>query len=89
MSPTEGAAKARERLRAAIDVACVARGEGQWTNGYRAARRSCGAESEAEDECLYQKEQAQWKFCGVAEKRVDRAMAAYVRAIRAETRRRR
>jgi hypothetical protein len=33
-------ARARQGLRQAIDVACIARGEAQWMHGYRTARLS-------------------------------------------------
>ena len=48
-----------ERLRAAMDRCAVARGEAQWTNGYRAAKEPMLSQAEADR--LYAKEQAQWK----------------------------
>lgn len=72
-------ATARAALRAAIDRACIARGEMQWTNGYRAARYA----GEAEHERLYRKELEQLRLSARAELNADRAIAAYARAIRA------
>jgi len=74
--------RVRENLRRAIQAACVARGEALWTNGYRAARQACGAESENEDARLYAKEIAQFEHCAKAEARVDRLIAALVFAVR-------
>ncbi len=54
------------RLRAAIERLAVARGEAQWTNGYRAGRVSCGAKSEAED-AWFAKEMQQHQECDAAE----------------------
>ena len=71
----------RRHLRQVIDRACIARGEAQWTNGYRAAR-PWGAESELEAQRLYAKELRQFHHCGVVEQQLERALAAYARAIR-------
>ena len=78
--------KARERLRAAIDHACIARGEAQWTNGYRTAvaagvRRPVN-DPESQRLYLMEREMVQFKQCGTAEKTVERAMRAYAVAIR-------
>lgn len=62
---------ARRALRAAIDRACIARGEAQWTNGYRAGAHI------GEDPVFYNKEQWQWKRCDDAERQVERAITAY------------
>jgi len=70
---------ARERLRVAIDRACLARGEAQWTNGYRSAKYSGRV---ADDPQLYAKEMAQWKNCGRVEATVARAIHAFAAAIR-------
>lgn len=60
----------------------MARGEAQWTNGYRTARAALGAESETEDARLCAVELAQFKECGTREKAVARALTAYARLIR-------
>jgi hypothetical protein len=66
------------RLVAAMTLCAVARGEAQWTNGYRAAGGS------AEEKRLYAKEVGQWKA-------VDRTDAAFrrlaARLLRAERKR--
>ena len=72
---------ARERLRAAEDRACVARGEAQWMNGYRAGRWKSNQDQATDDE-LYQKEQAAWRQCAKAETAMERATANYARAVR-------
>jgi hypothetical protein len=74
---------ARRALRDAMQRAREARGEAQWTNGYRAGRQACGAESEAEDQRLYEKEAVQWQLVGSAEANVELALRAYTRAVRA------
>ena len=73
--------RARIRLRQAIDRACIARGEAQWTNGYRTGR-SGFIGRDHEDDRMYRKEQAQFGQCSRAEATVDRAMRAYAMAIR-------
>lgn len=73
-------ANARARLRAAVDRACIARGEAQWTNGYRTGALRYIASDE--DNRLYRKEMEQFERCGTAEKTVERLMAAYALAIR-------
>jgi len=83
MAKTKNAVeRVRENLRQAIDVACIARGEAQWTNGYRAGRNASGTQSEAEDGRLYAKEIAQFEYCGKAEARVERLIAALIFAVR-------
>lgn len=86
MSPKQNTSvqAARERLRQAIEWACIARGEAQWTNGYRAGRYA-GRNEDAEHERLYLKEMQQCTFCARAERaRAESAIRAYARAIRAE-----
>jgi hypothetical protein len=67
-----------KQLVAAMDRCAVARGEAQWTNGYRAAKGG------AEELRLHDKEMGQWL-------RVDRADAAFrrlaARLLRAERKR--
>lgn len=79
--PREKEAVARARLRQAIDRACIARGEAQWTNGYRAARYA-GRPDDAEHDRLYRREMEQWAHCGKTEAAAERAMRAYAAAIR-------
>jgi hypothetical protein len=74
-TPARRIETARARLRRAVDVACIARGEAQYTAGYR-----CGTQSV--ESALWAKEQAQWKGCAVAERRVERAITALIRAVR-------
>ena len=73
--------KARQALLAAMDRACIARGQAQWTNGYRAGRGTCSRDYD-EDGRLFNKEQAQFKLCDVLERQVSRAIAAYALAVR-------
>lgn len=64
-----------ERLMAAMDRCALARGEVQWTHGYRTAKGAHKAlllAASPEDRELYLKEQRQWK-------EVDRAEKAYKR----------
>jgi hypothetical protein len=69
-----------ERLVAAMDRCAVARGEAQWTNGYRAGRL---AMDHAESDRLYSKEMFQWKAVVNAE----RAFRRLAQRIIAEARR--
>lgn len=81
-SKTEAAIqKAREALRRAADNACIARGEAQWTHGYRTAAWKC-ARSESDDARLHAKEMSQFKYCATTERTLDRAIRAYALAIR-------
>lgn len=64
------ASKFRELVDRAIGVACVARGEAQWMNGYRAG-------SGDRDETLYYREMEQWKLCGDREDVVRRLLDAW------------
>lgn len=57
-----------ERLMAAMDACAIARGEAQWTNGYRAAAFAGAIDNTPEGERLYQKEQAQWREVGRRER---------------------
>lgn len=77
------AERARDRLLSVIERAHVARGEAQWTDGYRAAT-SRYLDNKQEEDRLYAKEFAQWREYDKAEARVSRAIAAYARAIRVE-----
>lgn len=71
----------REHLRKWIDRACIARGEAQWTNGYRAGSHSW-QRNPGEDDRLYRKEIEQFKTCGKVEQQVERAIAALIRTVR-------
>lgn len=85
MMKTGGAVeRVRENLRQAIDAACCARGEAQWTNGYRAASRFDPTDEVAniENSRLYAKEMAQFEQCGKAEARVERLISALIFAVR-------
>lgn len=55
----------------AIDRCCIARGEAQWTNGYRAGS------GKGDDKALYAKEKLQWGYVGVAETELERYITAY------------
>lgn len=79
-------APARTALFAAIESSCTAVGEAQWTHGYRAARAAFGAESEAEDQRLFDKQRAQWEACGRCHGAVILALEALIRAVRADAR---
>jgi hypothetical protein len=70
--------RARVRLRAAIDRACLARGEAQWTNGYRTGVSRWVPE---EGDRLFAKEMAQFRACGVVERTMERAIRAYAEAV--------
>jgi len=72
---------ARQSLVTAVDRACIARGEAQWTHGYRTGAKL------GDDEPLYLKEQTQWRGCGVAEARVARAVRVLIAAACAKGRR--
>jgi hypothetical protein len=76
MSTTKATRSARERLRAAVDAACVARGELLWTGGYR-----CGSRK-YDDHDLLRKERRQQDVCSQTEQNVERAIVAYARAVR-------
>lgn len=71
---------AKQTLRAAIWMAAMARGEAQFTNGYR-----CGKQDESSE--LYAKEMRQWEVVGEKEGEMQRAIDALVKAVRAEGRR--
>lgn len=69
-----------ERILAAADRMAVARGEAQWTNGYRAATHV----NPVEEKRLYDKEQAQWKYVGRVEGRARKAFLSVLREARRE-----
>ena len=70
--------RARIRLWQAIDRACAARGEAQWTNGYRTG----AGKPLQEDERLYQRETSQWADCVKMGEVVEKAIAAYARSLK-------
>ena len=74
-----------ERLRQAIDQACVARGEMQWTNGYRAGLTY--SDSVEEDATLHAKEMSQLTLCAQFEALTELAMAAFRRDVQRRARR--
>lgn len=61
-------------LMAAMDRCAIARGEAQWTNGYRTGKGG------AEEARLYPKEQLQWKEVGRQEAAFWRLAARLLRA---------
>lgn len=71
---------ARLALRQLIDAACIARGEAQWTNGYRAGAYNRIASDE--DNRLYRKEREQFTRCDIVERRMERAITTYARIMR-------
>ena len=85
MKKKDPESKARAALRAAIDRACVARGEAQWTSGYRCAYQNYGNGGEygdVEEDQLRAKEMAQFRMCRRVEATAERAMRAYAKAVR-------
>lgn len=74
--------KARSALRRLIDRACIARGEAQWTNGYRAGQYANSLDPEGEDQRLYVKERAQFEQCGKVERACERSIAKLERLVR-------
>ena len=74
--------KTRERLRVAIDRACMARGELQWTHGYRTAFSARRDYDPVEERQLYQKELHIQGVCDSRERAVVLAITAYARAVR-------
>lgn len=67
----------------AADRMAVARGEAQWTNGYRAAKETFQVGTgTVEHERLYEKEQAQWEIVGRVEGRARRVFMAVLRDAR-------
>lgn len=64
------------RLMAAMDRCAIARGEAQWTNGYRAAKGG------AEEARLHPKEQRQWQNVERTEAAFRRLAARLLRAAR-------
>jgi len=71
-------AKPIDRLVMAMDACAVARGEAQFTHGYR-ARFAATSTDEAEERRLYAKEQAQWADAERVEKRFRRLALAVLR----------
>jgi hypothetical protein len=65
----------------AMDECAIARGEAQWTNGYRAAMGGTHAAT-PEDERLYEKEQAAWKVVGQREAAFRRLAQRIIREAR-------
>ena len=78
----KGVTRARIRLRQAVDRACIARGEVQWTNGYRCAINAPGPSRAPEEARLYDKEMNQLRICATVEATVERAMRAFARVVR-------
>lgn len=54
MTRPDPVTRARQRLRTAIDQACIARGEAQWRNGYRIGAH--GRMALGEEEACYRRE---------------------------------
>lgn len=75
--------KVRLELIRLIDRACIARGEAQWTHGYRTGRYALKADDEQEP-VLYEKEKRQFAHCELAERSAHRAISKLIRAVRAE-----
>jgi hypothetical protein len=71
---------ARQSLRAAVDRACIARGEAQYTSGYRVGAKA------GTDDLLYRKERRQYHHCAVAEARVERAVRQLIATAQAKRR---
>jgi hypothetical protein len=65
----------RQSLRAAIDRCCIARGEAQWLNGYRAGS------GRGEDAELYAKESRLWKYTGDCERALEGYISRYATAV--------
>lgn len=76
--------RAREALARAIDSACFARGETQWTQGYRAGRSP--RLHDPEDTRLYDKMIRQYTLSGECERRADDLITKLIRAVRADER---
>jgi hypothetical protein len=72
-----GAARPIDRLMAAMDRCAVARGEAQWTNGYRTGTLKGG-----EQDRLWPKEQAQFREVESAEKNFRRLAMRLLRGAR-------
>jgi hypothetical protein len=65
-----------ERLMVAMDRCALARGEAQWTNGYRAAAAG------TEEARLYPREQAQWAVVEQEERKFRRLALRLLREAR-------
>ena len=74
--------EAWDNLRESIDRACIARGEAQWTNGYRCGMNHSVDQLKAEQ--LYQKERRQFQVCEKAEAWAELQVAAYRRVVLAD-----
>lgn len=69
-------AKPIDRLMEAMDECARARGEPNYTMGYRAAK------GEPEESLLYDKEKRQWQYCDLVEKRFRRKALRILREAR-------
>lgn len=67
-----------ERLMAAMDRCALARGEAQWTNGYRTAKGG----RHPDEARLYEKEQRQWQAVGHSEQAFRRLASRLLREAR-------
>ena len=76
--------RARIRLKQAIALACMARGEALWTNGYRTGRGHVRSFNERVDDAdhLRERESRQWANYEKAATRVEKLMAAYTRSLK-------
>lgn len=61
-----------QRLMAAMDECAIARGEANWTNGYRTGKGGAA-------EHLYDKERAQWQKCDEVERKFRNLAARLLR----------
>ena len=68
-------ATAKERLRQAVDSACIARGEAQWMHGWRTGSNNKSSER-------YARQMELFKACARAEAIVERAIRSYSLVIR-------
>jgi hypothetical protein len=64
--------KSIDLLMLAMDACAVARGEAQWTQGYRTKMLSNGNYSASDEASLYRKEQEQWRTVERFEKKFRR-----------------
>lgn len=71
-----------ERLMVAMDACACARGEAQWTNGYRAAKGNEGRVLTPEQARLWDKEQRQWRYVGSVENTFRRIVQRLLREAR-------
>lgn len=68
-----------ERLMQGMDECARARGEAQWTNGYRAGNPQ-------KEKALHEKEMMQWKHVGECEAKFKRLCARVLSEVRLTTR---